>query len=60
MANDPDSTGRADRRQRMNRAFEAVETVGLPAYDNLKSLVIVIAAGFTSGHRAAPSLTEKY
>jgi hypothetical protein len=50
VAENADATLVADRRQRMNGAFEAVEGVGSSAHAYLERLVVVIPAGFTSGH----------
>jgi hypothetical protein len=44
----------ARRRQCLYRALETVEHVGVSFHDDLKSLVIVIAAGFTSWHSTLP------
>src|SRR5215470_6089566 len=40
----------ADRRQRMNRAFEAVKGVRASVHRHLECLVIVVPADFTFGH----------
>src|SRR5215510_13856502 len=40
----------AARRQRVDRAFEAVEGVGGTVHADLKCLVVVVSAGFASGH----------
>jgi hypothetical protein len=50
MANDADTTGGAYRRKGMKCALEAVEMVRSAVHDDLKGLVIMISAGFTSGH----------
>src|SRR5271165_2266072 len=44
----------AGRSQRMDRALEAVEGVGRAVHAHLKRLVVVIAAGFASGHGGLP------
>ncbi len=41
---------RANRRQRVDRALEAVERVVLPANDHFKRLVIFILANFACSH----------
>ena len=41
---------RADRRQRVDRAFEAIEYVMLSGYDHFKRLVIFILANFACSH----------
>jgi hypothetical protein len=41
---------RADRRQRVDRAFEAIERVMLAGYDHFKRLVIFIFANFACRH----------
>jgi hypothetical protein len=40
----------ADRRQRVDRAFEAIECVMLSGYDHFKRLVIFILANFACSH----------
>jgi hypothetical protein len=50
VSHDPDAAVRARRRQRMDRAFETVECMGLTAFDDLKGLVVVVAASFTCSH----------
>jgi hypothetical protein len=45
---------RALGRQRMNRAFEAVEHVSRPAGDDLERLVVVVSANFANCHSALP------
>src|SRR5262249_42827030 len=50
VADDPDAAVLAGRRQRMDRAFEAVEGVGGTVHADLKCLVVVVSAGFASGH----------
>jgi hypothetical protein len=41
---------RADRRQRVDRAFEAIECVMLSGYDHFKRFVIFIFANFACSH----------
>ena len=41
---------RADRRQRVDRAFEAIECVMLSGYDHFKRLVVFIFANFACSH----------
>jgi hypothetical protein len=43
-------TVRADRRQRMDRAFETIECVMLSGYDHFKRFVIFILANFACSH----------
>lgn len=50
VTDDTDAAMRAGRRQRMDRAFEAVEGVGLAALDHLKRLVVIVPAGFADCH----------
>src|SRR5262245_18582421 len=50
VADDADAAVLAGRRQRMDRAFEAVEGVGGTVHADLKRLVVVVSAGFTSRH----------
>jgi hypothetical protein len=50
MPDDSAVTVRADRRQRVDRAFEAVECVMLSGYDHFKRLVIFILANFACSH----------
>jgi hypothetical protein len=50
VAHDADAAMLACRRQRMNGAFEAVEGVSGLAHRHLKRLVVIVSAGFTSGH----------
>src|SRR5918995_6668297 len=44
----------AGRGKRVDRAFEAVECVRLAVHDDLKRLVVVVAAGFACGHDKHP------
>ena len=41
---------RADRRQCVDRTFEAIERVMLTGYDHFKRLIIFILANFTCSH----------
>ena len=41
---------RADRRQCVDRAFEAIERVMLTGYDHFKRLIIFILANFACSH----------
>src|SRR5262249_24465380 len=50
VADDADAAVLAGRRQRVDRAFEAVEGVGGTVHADLKCLVVVVSAGFASGH----------
>jgi hypothetical protein len=50
MPNDPAVAVWADRRQRMDRAFEAIECVMLSGYDHFKRLVVFIFANFACSH----------
>src|SRR5262249_53694903 len=50
VADDADAAVLAGRRQRMDRALEAVEGVGGTVHAHLKRLVVVVSTGFTSGH----------
>src|SRR5688572_26864295 len=50
MTDDTDPTVLAVRRQRMDRAFEAVEGVGRAVHADLEALVVVVSARFASGH----------
>jgi len=50
MSDDPAMAMRANWRERVNRAFEAVERVVLPANDYFKRLVIFILANFAGRH----------
>src|SRR6266511_5201059 len=44
----------ASRSQRMDRALEAVEGMGRAVHVHLKRLVVVVSAGFASGHDCLP------
>ena len=50
VSNDSAVAVRADRRQRVDRAFEAIECVMFPGYDHFKRLVIFILANFACSH----------
>src|SRR5215510_9883161 len=50
VSHDPAVAVRAHWRQRMDRAFEAVECVMLSGYDYFKRLVVFIFTNFASGH----------
>ena len=50
MPDDPAVAVWADRRQRVDRALEAIECVVLSGYDHFKRLVIFILANFTCSH----------
>jgi hypothetical protein len=45
---------RAPRSERMDRAFETVEDVALPAHDDFKCLVIFVFADFAFSHNTKP------
>jgi hypothetical protein len=50
VSDNPALTMRANRRQRMDRALEAIEGVMLPANDHFKRLVIFVFANFACSH----------
>ena len=50
VADNTDAAVRAGRRQRMDRAFEAVIGVSLAAQNHLKRLVVIVPAGFADCH----------
>jgi hypothetical protein len=50
VSHDPALAMRANRRQRMDRALEAIEGVMLPANDHFKRLVIFVFANFACSH----------
>jgi hypothetical protein len=50
VSDDPAIAMRANWRERVDRAFEAVEGVVLPANDDFKRLVIFIFANFAGSH----------
>src|SRR5688572_3720208 len=54
VADDADAARGAMRRQSFDRALEAVIGVRLAVHDHLEGLVVVVAAGFASGHGAPP------
>ena len=50
VPDDPHAAMRAGGCERMNRAFEGIERVRTAVFDDLKCLVVIIAAGFTGSH----------
>ena len=54
VSDDPAMAMRANWRERVNRAFEAVERVRHTVHDHLKRLVVVVSAGFAFGHDLLP------
>jgi len=50
MSDDPTLAMRANRRQRVYRALEAIEGVVLPCNDNVESLVIFVFTNFAFSH----------
>src|SRR5262245_39831925 len=50
VAHDADAAILAFRRQRVDRTFEAVEGMGGTVHAHLERLVVIVSAGFTSGH----------
>ena len=50
VAEDPDTTMVAGRRQSMDRTLEAVEDMRFPVHGDLKCLVVVVTAGLTYCH----------
>jgi len=50
VAHDADAASLAFRRQRMDRTFKAVEGMVGTVHAHLERLVVVVPAGFTSGH----------
>jgi hypothetical protein len=50
VADDPAIAMRADRRQCMDRALEAVESVTLPGDHYFERLVVIVFANFTCRH----------
>jgi hypothetical protein len=50
VADHPAPAVRANRRERVDCAFEAIEDVMLASDDHLKRLVIIIFANFASSH----------
>ena len=50
VADDTAITVRANRRQRVNCALEAIEGVALSAHDDFKRLVIIVLADFAFRH----------
>src|SRR5947209_4159670 len=53
MADDADAAMGASRRKRVDRTLETVEDVGRAVHLHLKRLVVIVAAGFASGHGLA-------
>ena len=61
MAQDSAVAMRSGRREFVNCAFKAVERMILPAENNIKGFVIVVAAGFALSHGSfLPKLTDGY
>src|SRR5207302_9333473 len=59
VPDDADAAMGTGRRQRVDRALERIEGVGCAALGDLKGLVVIVTAGFTSRHGAPPhSLVE--
>ena len=52
VAHNPAAAMGAHRRQRMNRALEAVEDVGLTSDDHIHGLVVLIAADLADTHQS--------
>jgi hypothetical protein len=50
VAHHPTVTMRANRRERVDRAFETIERVVFPGNDYVKRLVIIIFANFAFSH----------
>src|SRR6266540_1533797 len=50
VTDDVDAACRAGRRQRVDGAFEAVEGVTAAVHHHLERFVVIVAAGFASGH----------
>ena len=50
VADDTAAAVRANRRQRVNCALEAIERVALSAHDDFKRLVIIVLADFAFRH----------
>ncbi|MES0039385.1 hypothetical protein NKJ74_29735, partial [Mesorhizobium sp. M0046] len=55
MSDDPASAMRTRRCKFLDRAFEAVERVGLVGHRHVESLIVVIPALIASGHSSFPS-----
>jgi hypothetical protein len=55
VADDPTAAMRARRRERMNRAFEAVKRVRRASHANFERLVVVVSAYLADGHIAHSS-----
>jgi len=58
VANDMNTTIVAGRSQRMDRALKAIEGMGRAVHGHLKGLIIVISAGFASGHDCLHSVRK--
>jgi|1185.fasta_scaffold58544_2 hypothetical protein len=56
MSDDADSAMTAGGREHVNGAFETIERMRVAVHRDLKGLVILIAAGFTSRHGLVPLL----
>jgi hypothetical protein len=54
MPDDPAPAVLTVRRQRLNRAFEAVERVRLPTHHHFKTLVVIVPADFALCHGDSP------
>ena len=54
VTDNADAAMRASRRQRVDRAFEAVEDMGPTVVHYLKSLVVVVPSGFADCHNTTP------
>src|ERR1700754_3385289 len=54
VTDDADAAVLAGWRQRVDRAFEAVEGVGGAVHAHLKRLVVLVSARFASGHGNLP------
>jgi hypothetical protein len=50
MTDDPALAVRANRRERMDRALEAIEGVMLPGHNHFECFVILILANFACSH----------
>jgi hypothetical protein len=55
VSDDPAVAVGADRRQRVDRAFEAIERVTLPGNNHLERFVILILANFACSHTTSLS-----
>jgi hypothetical protein len=54
MSDNPATAMRAFRGERVDRALEAVECMRFAGEDDLKRIVVVVAADFTLGHEKSP------